>query len=366
MRKIFLLLSFIILLNIQGLLAQAPFSRGVNLTEWFQAENASHLQFTKYTRQDFIHIKSLGCDVIRLPINMNYMTLGTPDYKFDPAFLTLLDSVMTWSESLKLYLVLDNHSFDPAVSSDGGVGPKLIKVWAQIAAHCKDRSKYLMYEIYNEPHDISTKDWGDIQQNVINAIRAEDTKHTIIVGGSNFNRYSELKNLPVFADTNLLYTFHFYDPFLFTHQGAKWTGMSSVSGVPFPYNAVNMNSLQTSLNNNAWLDSLINNYKTDGTVAKVKMLIDEAVNFRKARNVKIFCGEWGVYIPNSDKADRVYWYGIVRKYLDEKGIPWTIWDYKGGFGLMNANTAGVFDYDLNLPLLQALGLNIPVQKIKHP
>lgn len=350
------------MLNIQGILAQAPFSRGVNLPEWFQTDNARQLQFTKYTKQDFINIKSLGCDVIRLPINMNYMTSGAPNYKFDPLFITLLDSVISWSESLKLYLVLDNHSFDPASSSDGGVGPKLIKVWAQMAAHCKDRSKYLMYEILNEPHDISTRDWGVIQQNVINTIRVEDTKHTIIVGGSNFNHYSELKNLPVFADTNLIYTFHFYDPFLFSHQGAKWTGMSSISSVPFPYNATKMPDLKASLNKNAWLDSLINNYNVDGTLDKVKSLIDEAVNFRKARNVKIFCGEFGAYIPHSDNADRVYWHDVVRKYLEEKGIPWTIWDYQGGFGLMNANTAGVFDYDLNIPLLQALGLNVPLQK----
>ena len=362
MRNIIIFLSLSLLLNSQGRLAQAPFSRGVNLKDWFQAGNARQVQFTKYTRKDFINIKSLGCDAIRLPINMHYMTSGAPDYKFDPVFFNFLDSAVTWAENLKIYLILDNHSFDAAISA----GPVLIKVWAQMAEHYCEGSKYIMYEILNEPHDIPTPVWGEIQQNVINAIRNKDTKHTIIVGGSNFNRYTELKNLPVYTDTNLIYTFHFYDPFLFTHQGAKWTGMTSVSGVPFPYNAAKMPSLQTSLNNNAWLDSLINNYKTDGTVAKIKTLIDEAVNFRKARNVKIFCGEWGVYIPHSENNDRVYWYEIVRKYLDENSIPWTIWDYQGGFGLMNANTAGVFDYDLNIPLLRALGFNIPAQKIKHP
>jgi endoglucanase len=48
--------------------------------------------------------------------------------------------------------------------------------------------------------------------------------------------------------------------------------------------------------------------------------------------VKIFCGEFGVYIPNSPHPDRVYWYDVVRKYLEEKGIGWIIWDYQGGFG----------------------------------
>jgi hypothetical protein len=39
----------------------APFSRGVNLTNWFQVGNPGEIQFSKYTRQDFENIASLGC-----------------------------------------------------------------------------------------------------------------------------------------------------------------------------------------------------------------------------------------------------------------------------------------------------------------
>ena len=57
--------------------AQVPFTKGVNLTNWFQADNVRQVQFSKYTRQDFVRIKSLGCDVVRLPINLHYMTNGS-------------------------------------------------------------------------------------------------------------------------------------------------------------------------------------------------------------------------------------------------------------------------------------------------
>ncbi|MDX1701090.1 MAG: T9SS type A sorting domain-containing protein, partial [Melioribacteraceae bacterium] len=89
----------------------------------------------------------------------------------------------------------------------------------------------------------------------------------------------------------------------------------------------------------------------------VKELIDIAVSFKNSRNVKIFCGEFGVYIPNSPEDDRTYWYEIVRSYLEEKGIAWTIWDYQGGFGLFEKGSNELFDYDLNIPLINALGLN---------
>ena len=39
--------------------AQVPFHKGVNLTGWFQTNNARHIQFSKFTKKDFQNIKSL-------------------------------------------------------------------------------------------------------------------------------------------------------------------------------------------------------------------------------------------------------------------------------------------------------------------
>jgi endoglucanase len=204
--------------------------------------------------------------------------------------------------------------------------------------------------------------WCQIQQKVINAIRLIDNKHTIVVGPSGFNSYTELKNMPVYADNNLIYTFHFYDPFMFTHQGATWTSyMQDLANIPFPYNAATMPATPASAKG-TWVESSLNNYKNDGTVAKVKQLIDIAVSFKTSRNVKLFCGEFGVYIPNSPHADRVYWYDVVRKYLEEKAITWTIWDYQGGFGLFEKGSGELFDYDLDTEILKSLNFTIPQQK----
>ena len=90
-----------------------PFSRGFNLTNWFQVSSPQQIQFSKYTKQDFENIKSLGCDVIRLPINLHSMTSGEPDYTLDPLFLTFLDEVVGWAEELEMHLILDNHKTIP-------------------------------------------------------------------------------------------------------------------------------------------------------------------------------------------------------------------------------------------------------------
>jgi endoglucanase len=343
--------------------SETPFKRGVNLTGWLQASGPRQIQFTRFTRQDIVNIKSLGCDVIRLPMNLHFMTDGAPDYTIDPLFYNFLDQIVDWTEELHLHLILDNHTFDPRSNTDPNIEDVLVRVWKQMAAHYKERSSLIYYEILNEPHGISDQLWNETQQNVINAIRNIDQKHTIIVGPAGWNSYNNLKNMPQYEDDNLIYTFHFYDPFLFTHQGASWTSPSLVSlaGVPFPYDASRMPDCPDNLEN-TWVKGSLANYRNEGTVEHVKELIDIAVAFQNERNVPLFCGEFGVYKPNSSDTDRVYWYSVVRNHLEEKDISWTIWDYKGGFGLFKKGTDELFDYDLNVPLVEALDLTAPPQK----
>lgn len=343
---------------------QAPFKRGVNLTTWFQNTDIRQIQFSKFTRKDFENIKSLGCDVIRLPIYLNEMTHGAPDYVIDPLLFDFLDQAVDWAEQLDINIILDNHSFEPDKDTDPAIGAVLTRVWTQMAEHFQPRSNLIFYEVLNEPHGISAAAWGAIQQTVIDAIRTKDSKHTIVVGGVNFNNYNELATLPVYADQNLIYTFHFYDPFIFTHQGATWTdpSMAPVAGVPFPYNAAKMPAVPGALKG-TWIEGAMNDYKNQGSVARVEQLLDAAATFATQRNVKVFCGEFGVFIPNSDNDQRLAWYSAVRNYLEKKKISWTIWDYQGGFGIFNKNSQEFFDYDVNIPLIQNLGLIAPEQKI---
>lgn len=337
-----------------------PFHAGVNVTNWFQAPTPRQVQFTKYTKTDFENIKSLGCDVIRLPINLHAMTNGEPDYTIDPLFFSMLDQVVEWADELEIYLILDNHTFDPDIDTSPDVEDILVKVWQQMAAHYKNHSEYLLYEVLNEPHGISDELWGQIQQSAIDAIRTEDSKHTIVVGGAGWNSFNNLSKLPNYKDNNLLYTFHFYDPFLFTHQGAGWTDLEPLRSIPFPYNAGEMPVFPQELKD-SWAEDLFNDYERQGNAEYMKQLIDRAANFRDSRNVPVFCGEFGVFIPYSNNDDRVLWYEITRKYFDEKQIPWTIWDYKGGFGIFENGGNDMFHYDLNVMLTNALGFSTPEQ-----
>ena len=343
----------------------APFSRGVNFSGWFETYSAQGIQFTRYTEQDFINVKSLGADVIRLPVRMHSMTLGPPDYTFDPLLLKFLDSAVDWAEKHGLYIIIDNHSFDPVEHTANDIDKILIPVWTQIARRYKDRSDYVVYEILNEPHGISDNRWGVIQGMAIEAIRAVDSRHAIIVGGTDYNSIGKLTAIPNYSDTNLIYTFHFYDPYLFTHQGASWGGppvLTPLANLPFPADRKRMPKVPNELKGTWVADSLSHSYFNDADPAKLYRTLDRTVAFSKARDVPVFCGEFGVYMIQSPEADRVRWYECVTGGLDRRNISRTSWDYYGGFGLFRNERGGDFDADLNTEVVRALGFTPPPQR----
>jgi len=349
--------------NPESVINAAPFSRGINFSQWFETHNAQAIQFTRYIEQDFINVKSMGADVIRLPIRMHSMTLGAPEYTLDPLLLKFLDTAVSWAEKHQLYIIIDNHSFDPVAPTDENIDGILLKVWAQLAARYKNHSKYVVYEILNEPHGISDKRWGEIQGMAIDTIRKIDTTHAIIVGGTDYNSIGKLSSIPKYSDPNLIYTFHFYDPFLFTHQGASWgsPSLAPLAGVPFPAEGRLIPQTPNALKG-TWVEGALKNYKNDAAFSKLAASFDKTVAFSKERNAPVFCGEFGVYMIQSPVKDRVIWYYFVTSLMERRNIARASWDYFGGFGIFNNQTAGDFTSDVNVDLVRAMGFIPPPQR----
>ena len=349
----------------EPVLLTSEFSRGFNFSKWFETPGAQSIQFTRFVEQDFANVKGLGADVIRLPVNMHSMTLGQPGFILDPLLLKFLDAAVDWAEKYQLYLIIDNHSFDPVAPTDVNIDGILVKVWTQLAERYKDRGEYVIYEVLNEPHGISDKRWGEIQGTVIEAIRKIDTTHSIIVGGTDFNSVEKLFSIPEYDDQNLIYTFHCYDPHLFTHQGATWgePSLAKLAGLPFPADKKRMPPFPDDLKG-TWVEDRFKNYEKDAGYAALSQTLNRVVQFSRERNVPVFCGEFGVYMIQSPAADRVRWYEYFSDALNKRNIPWTSWDYFGGFGIFNSPDGGDFNADLNTGVVKAMGFTPPVQRTK--
>jgi len=349
-------------LPVEAALRSAPFSKGVNFSGWFESFSAGGIPFTKYTEQDFADVKSLGADVIRLPVKMHSMTSGAPNYTLDPLLFRFLDIAVDWAEKYELYIIIDNHSFDPVKGLEDSIDKILLPVWTQVARRYKDRSDYVIYEILNEPHGISDARWGEVQGMAVEAIRRIDQKHAIVVGGTDYNSIKKLPSIPKYFDPNLIYTFHFYDPYVFTHQGATWgkPSLASLSGVPFPYDDRRMPRVPSDLRG-TWLESaLSSDYRWASSAQALNTALDRAVAFSKERDVPVFCGEFGVFMINSKQEDRVRWYKFTADALDRRNISRASWDYYGGFGVFNSDR-GSFSYDLNTEVVVAMGFTPPPQ-----
>jgi endoglucanase len=345
-----------------------PFSRGINFSGWFEASSVRAVAFTAFTEEDFLDARSMGVEVIRLPIRLHSMTGGAPSYTIDPLLFELLDRAVDWAEKYRIYIILDNHSFDPVGATDPQIGNILFPVWEQMAEHYKNRSEYVIYEILNEPHGIDSALWGEIQEEAVARIRRIDPRRRIIVGGVDYNSIEKLFALPRYNDADLIYTFHFYDPYVFTHQGETWGGkpnLTNLKGLPFPYDLKRMPKIPSDLKG-TWVEgNLKSSYMHDAVPEKLASTLDRAVAFSNERGVPVFCGEFGVYMKNSLNNDRVRWYRFVSYLLDARNISRASWDYFGGFGIFNGE-GGSYPEDVNVRVVSALGFTVPASTGTEP
>ena len=340
----------------------APFEKGVNFTNWLEYRSAEQINADMFTKQDFCNAKDLGCDVIRLPIHFERICRAEDGYIIPQKILNILDNVAAWAAELQMYVIFDFHNATHAESyTPADVENILNPVWTQLASRYKDASPYIVYEIMNEPHGIEIEKWNGIIARIFKMIRGIDPKRWIIAGGADWNSTAAMKLLPDFQDDRVIYTFHYYEPFLFTHQGAVWTHIGRIHDIPFPYDPARMPELPQ----NPTEEELrrFHAYPVEGTLEAVKSCFDQYVDFSRERNAPVFCGEFGCLwtVPNEE---RVNWYRLVVGLLDERGIARTSWDYYASFGVFNKTPRGVrpqFPQDLNRPLLAALGMNADVE-----
>jgi len=336
---------------------EAPFSKGVNFTKWFGSRSFSDINFFKYTEKDFIDVKHLGADVVRLPVAFhNFLTA---EKTLEPKLLDYLDTVVQWAQKHQIYLILDNHSFHPVNATDNNIDKILIPVWEQLAKHFKESASYLLYEVLNEPHIISAERWNEIQGAAVEAIRKIDKDRLIVVGGTDYNSIGRLSELPVYNDKNLIYTFHFYDPHIFTHQGATWNkpSLAPLSNLSFPVSEGYKHPVHESFKG-TWVEEALKYYHADSKLDKLRASLDKASSFAKENNVPVYCGEFGVFMAQSPPENRVFWYQFVCDELSKRNIPWTCWDYFGGFGIFKTWERGEYPSDLNADVVKAMGFKI--------
>ncbi len=330
---------------------------------WFaQADDYSAQRLATYTTpQDIALIAAMGFDHCRVSIDAGPLLAWQRAGEETP-FMSALDKAVRAMLDDHLSVIIDIHptSEYKAELFQGQAGvAAFTSLWHALAAHFAPvDAEHIFFEIMNEPEQSDPYRWQGIEATVADAIRQAAPQNTIIAAGAHWSGIPDLLVLEPLADANVIYTFHDYEPFPFTHQGATWAGEGVMPerGIPYPSTPENIApklSQEPTLSGQLFLD----NYGEDRwDSARIENYISFAAKWSALHHVPVYCGEFGVFRDFSPPDARSRWLHDMRVALEKNHIGWAMWDYQGGFSAVT-KANGVTTPDLQV--LQALGLHAP-------
>ena len=168
----------------------------------------------------------------------------------------------------------------------------------------------------------------------VKTIRNNTVDSYIIYGGILWNSASTLKLLDPPADDKIIFTFHFYEPLLFTHQKAYWVEtMDPNWEISYPGDKEEYIEKSAILGNQGLAVSG-SKYEYFG-IEFIEDFVLEAIKVGKERNVRLYCGEFGV-IDQAPVEDTLRWFDDVFTVFEKYDIGYAIWTYKEkDFGLVD-------------------------------
>ncbi len=290
--------------------------KGFDMNNWLEAywliPFGTYPQPAEFTRASVAFLKSTGYDHVRMPVTFGRLTGPAPGYALNTAHaaFALVDSVIRWTGDLDMKLIIDYHHDNPEITDANFAAqqPRLCAIWRQLA----QRYNYLdpsrvFFEIYNEPNGISNANWRGVQKAILDTIRLHSPARTIIAGAVGWNSSEDLLTFePYSHDLNVIYTYHHYSPYEFTHQLASWLNPPPPARA-FPIGSDVQNLWDKNRNLDIWADFYDHPY---------------------------YMGEMGC-IGHADAVSRCNWVETLGEIIDTFPHSWAYWDvrlYPDGFG----------------------------------
>jgi endoglucanase len=173
---------------------------------------------------DFALMGSWNANVVRIAMNQDFWLSGAAQYS--PTYAATVAQAVAWAEAAGLDVILDLHWSDKgnlaimtsAQQEMADVNSK--EFWSEVAAAYKGDG-HVLFELYNEPHDVSLSVWqsgGQADgftavgmQDLYNAVRNAGANNLVIAGGLDW-AYS-LSGVPTngLQGYNFMYATHPYN-----------------------------------------------------------------------------------------------------------------------------------------------------------
>jgi endoglucanase len=339
-------------------LSKKYLTRGMNLTGWGESDKitSANPKDWKYNEETIRLQAEQGLLGIRFPIDLdlyivdriNVLNGSKKKIEIEPMLYTLLDSMNIWTKRHGLSYTIDYHAYDGSYSRVASKDPKfreaMASLWRIIAQHyVNEKRPDLFFELTNEPglsladgEYIDQADWTLLAQMMIDSIRKVDKTRPVIFGDTKWYSLDELvKNKP-FKDNYIIYCFHMYDPFLFSHQGASWAKMGTMKNIPFPYTperwSTEFRTFGITDGTPDWVKELAKRYYQEGNKQFIKNRLAKVKNWAYDNNVPLICNEWGAYPATAKIEDLNAYFKTMGEIFREMDISWQVW-----FGIMDSD-----------------------------
>jgi endoglucanase len=317
----------------------AALGTGVNATNWLEAYwlipfNA-YPEFNKYNRTKIRDLHLAGFSTFRLPVTFERLGSTSPPYalNFGHVAFDLVDSMILWANIYDFKLIIDNHHGYTLTNANYAANiPRLKAVWQQLT----DRYDYLnpeqfFFEISNEPtNEISNANWKVVADSLIAVVRLNESQtHSVLVGAAEWNSGNALLSFTPLSDPDIIYTFHNYDPYFFTHQGMSWTSPPNFPPRTFPQ---------------------------AGEVAAINALFTSLKTWGTNYSVPVNLGEFGCATA-ADATSRCNWINTLANAINTNGFSNFYWDAITPSDAFGFYTGGVISEATCIPCFKtALGL----------
>jgi len=329
--------------------------RGINLSSWFAGGDLSADHIAKHTTPaDLALIHSLGFTYVRLGIDPTQFTQwdsATAIARLDDA----VNEILTAHLAVSL-CIFPNDDYKRTLSSDDGAA-RFIELWRTLAQHyAAFDPEHVFFEVINEPQVNDPYRWAGIQAATIAAIRKQAPQHTIIATAAKWSGLEDILRVEPFRDINVIYNFHFYEPYQFTHQGATWGTFEWIynKDIPYPATPADLATALAKVPEDAARYNLYlyaaGGWNQQAILGRLQFARDWATE----HHVPLICNEFGAYRSKAPADSRARYIHDVRSSLEQLHIGWAMWDYSGDFGIVTKSPDGIATPDP--AIVDALGL----------
>ncbi len=328
----------------------ANLGKGINLSHWWAQSITGQYDDARLksyiTPADFVLIRQMGFNHVRFTVNCAVLLDEANPGVLNAGKLALFDEALAAMLDHDLAVVVDVHpedEFKARLKAEPKLADGFVAFWGALAKHVagSDPERVLL-EVLNEPNMKDSGYWRALQAKTLAAMREGAPNHTLIATPDAWSGIDMLEKFEPYDDPNILYTFHDYEPHNFTHQGASWGWdmWKNFKNLPYPSSPEAVEKVINQQEGDEAKKHVRYYGEMRWNLDKQRELIDRAVAWADKHNVKLYCGEFGAYRKFSQPEDRARFLSDLVAALKERNIPWAMWDYCGGFSVVNGGKSG--------------------------